>query len=112
MTHDIRKYIDLLNEADETSLIHQLYEGEFIPFPQRLLRIAGAPLDFYQILKLMVNPNLSHKVNYKPVLGKAGANITDIMMVFYDDVSFEQAKKLLTITALRTTIVPKCGIRR
>jgi hypothetical protein len=87
--HTIRKYIDILNE-DQIGL----REGEYIPLPPRVLRIAGAPLDFYQILKMLANPNLSHKVTYRPALGRAGVNATDIMMVFYDDISFQEAKDL------------------
>jgi len=102
--NSIRKYIDLLErDADvdvalpTTQRIRQLaglQEGELIPFPVRMLRIAGAALDFYQLLKMAANPNLAHKVNYKQTSTEAGTNLTEVVMCFYDDISFEETKAL------------------
>ena len=88
---EMRRYIDLLSAPQR-----RVTEGELIPLPGHVLRIPGAAFDFYQVLKMLANPNLAHKVNYKPTAsGKAGANVIDLMLIFYDEVSYKEAKKVL-----------------
>jgi hypothetical protein len=72
----------------------ELREGAMIPYPGKMLRIAGAPLDFYQLLKMTANANLAHKVQYQQTSKDIGANLTEVIMVFYDDISFAEAKEL------------------
>jgi hypothetical protein len=106
--------MDLLTESkDQLTETHVrkllgLKEGELIPLPTKVLRVPGAPFDFYQLLKMTANSNLAHKVNYKPTgAGKGGANVTDIMMMFYDDVSYEEAKRLFTHFGIPFTDAPE-----
>lgn len=82
----IRSYIDIVSKA--------LLEGALIPYPDKMLRIAGSPLDFYQLLKMTANANLAHKVTYTQTGNRAGANITEVLMFFYDDQSFAETKQL------------------
>lgn len=103
--NDIRNYIDIVTAqtaepvqyAFESHRLYQLAglrEGELIPYPSKMLRIAGSPLDFYQLLKMTANANLAHKVTYKQTGNKAGTNITEVLMLFYDDQSFAETKEL------------------
>lgn len=85
-----------------------LIEAELIPLPGRVLRVPGAPFDWYQLLKMLVNANLAHKVNFEPTgSGKGGANVTDIMFIFYDEVSYQQAKKLFDYFDVPYTDAPE-----
>jgi len=94
--NEMRRYIDLLKE------------GELIPLPRRVLRVPGAPYDCYQLLKMMANPNLAHKVNYEPTSdSKGGMNITDVMIMFYDDISYNEAKKLFDHFRIPYTDAPE-----
>jgi hypothetical protein len=43
---------------------------------------------------MTANANLAHKVSNKQTAKKAGANITEVMMLFYDDQSFNETKQL------------------
>lgn len=99
----IRTYIDLLEtepvdppfpETRRLCRLAGLDEGRLIPFPARVLRISGAPLDFYQLLKMTANPNLAHNVTYEQTKTDAGTNLTEVVMCFYDEVSHAEAKDL------------------
>ena len=97
----IREYMDICAvEKPRFGFLSglNLNEGEMIPLPGRILRIAGSPHDMYQILKMNCNPNLAHKVNFT-VSGngtnQAGANTSDMFLIFFDDISIVETKKLL-----------------
>jgi hypothetical protein len=81
------------------SLKFNLNEGELIPLPQRCLRIIGNAYDMYQILKMIANPNLAHKINFvfkgEDMKGKAGGNSLDMCIFFFDDISIQEAMDLL-----------------
>ena len=89
-----------------------LNEGELIPLPDRILRLAASPNDMYQIIKMNANPNLAHKVNFT-VTGngtkRAGANTTDMFMIFFDDVSIAETRKLLDYYNIDYTVGPELG---
>jgi len=100
---EMRRYIDLLAASER-----RITEGELIPLPGHVLRVPGAAFDFYQVLKMLANPNLAHKVNYKPTAsGKAGANVIDLMLMFYDEVSYKEAKKLFDHFGIPYTDAPE-----
>lgn len=76
----------------------ELYEGDLIPLPEWTIRIFGFDYEMYQVSKVFVNPNLSHKINFQyryNDCGDAGANYNDVVFTFVDSVSFEEAKKVL-----------------
>jgi hypothetical protein len=98
----IRKYIDIVCEAEITQCFaeirYNLREGEMIPLPDRILRVAASPHDLYQILKMNCNPNLAHKVNFTfsgNGTAQPGANLSDMFMIFFDDISMTETKNLL-----------------
>ena len=43
---------------------------------------------------MTANPDLAHKVNYKQTATDPGTNLTEVVMSFYDDVSFAETKDL------------------
>jgi hypothetical protein len=58
------------------------------------------------------NPNLAHKVNFTFAgngTSQIGSNITDMMMVFFDDVSIAETKKLLDHYKIEYTHRPELG---
>jgi len=89
-----------------------LNEGEMIPLPGRILRIAGSPHDMYQILKMNCNPNLAHKVNFT-FSGNGtkvpGANPSDMFLIFFDDISIAETMKLLDYFKINYTEGPEKG---
>jgi hypothetical protein len=110
----IRKYMDICDDEMTQCFaeLRYLKEGEMIPLPDRVLRVAGNANDMYQILKMNCNPNLAHKVNFTfsgNGTKQAGANTTDMFMIFFDDVSIAETKKLLDHYKIKYTERPELG---
>ena len=73
-------------------------EGELIPLPQRCLRIIGNAYDMYQILKMIANPNLAHKINFvfngEDMKNKAGGNSLDMCLFFFGQLHLPEGRGL------------------
>lgn len=75
-------------------------EGDLIPLPGFTLRVMGFSFETYQITKMFANPNLAHRIDFEYRFeaepGETpGANPKDIIFVFADQQSFEEAKRVL-----------------
>jgi hypothetical protein len=112
----IRDYINIVHAEAVTRYFaearYPLNEGELIPLPNRILRVAASPHDMYQILKMNCNPNLAHKVNFTfsgNGTERAGANPVDMFMIFFDDISIAETRRLLDHYKIDYTDGPELG---